>query len=100
MSDAVDSHLPGTHGNILEAGHQHITLGVQGVGRIICHQLECFQLLRQSYNKKKDVVREHQENRVIKCKVILMNLLATLASDATSCAWTTLVSPSTVATAA
>ena len=52
MSDTMESHLPGMHGDILEVGHQHDTLGVQGVGRIVCHQL-----LHQSYNKKKEVVR-------------------------------------------
>jgi len=58
MSDAVESHLPGTHRNVLEAGHQHITLGIQGIGCMICHQLVCLQLLHQSYNKKKGVVGE------------------------------------------
>ena len=97
MSDAVESHLPGTHGNVLETGHQHVTLGVQGIGRIICHQLECLQLLHQSYNKKKRSSGEDQENRVIKYRVILKNLPATLASDATSCAQTTMVSSSAAA---
>jgi hypothetical protein len=41
MSHAMESHLLGTHGNVFEAGHQHITLGVQGIGCIICHKLGC-----------------------------------------------------------
>ena len=70
MPNAMESHLSGTHGIVLETGHQHVTSGIQGIVRIICHQLECLQLLRQSYNKKKEVVRRRSEKRVIKYRVI------------------------------
>jgi hypothetical protein len=63
MSDTVESHLPNTRGDILEVGHQHIARGIQGIGRIIRHQLECLQLLRQSYNKENEVVRGRSENQ-------------------------------------
>ena len=53
VSDAMESHLLNTRRDILEVGLQHTALGIQGIGRIICHQLE----LRQSYNKKKEVVK-------------------------------------------
>ena len=57
MSDVVESHLSGAHRNVLETGLQHIALGIQGAGRIVCHQLESLQLLRQGYNEKKKGVR-------------------------------------------
>ena len=52
MSDTVESHLPGTHGDILEMGHQHAALGILGIGCVIRCQLEGLQLLCQSYNKE------------------------------------------------
>jgi hypothetical protein len=53
MTDTVESHLPGTHRDVLEAGHQHVAPGVQSFGYILCHQLEDLQLLHQNYNKEK-----------------------------------------------
>lgn len=53
MSDTVESHLPNARGDVLEVGHQHVAPSVQGVSRVIRRQLECLQLLRQSYDKEK-----------------------------------------------
>ena len=67
ITDAMENHLLGTNGDILEAGHQHAAPGIQGVGRIICRQLEGLQFLHQSYDKKKEVIRRRstkQSNQV------------------------------------
>ena len=70
MSDVVESHLPNACRDVLERGLQNTTLGTQGVGNIVCHQLECLQLLCQSYNKKKGVIRrgsEKQSSQIQSC---------------------------------
>ena len=47
MVDAMEGDLPSVHGNVLEATHHQIALGVQGPSGIVRRQLEGFQFLRQ-----------------------------------------------------
>ena len=45
VADVVKGDLSGAHGNVLEAIHQQVTLGIQSPGGIIHCQLEGLQFL-------------------------------------------------------